>query len=75
MGSWPTSARTSDARPAEAPAAQASGSSATTQASAAGMKPWEEVALSILQSLSDRDISSELATDWLRMILNYAELS
>lgn len=37
------------------------------------MKPWEEVALSILESLSDHDISPGLARSWLRMILNYAE--
>lgn len=37
------------------------------------MKPWEEVALSIIESLIEHDITPELATDWLRMILNYAE--
>lgn len=35
--------------------------------------PWEEVALSLIESLAEKEISPELATDWLRMILNYAE--
>jgi len=34
---------------------------------------WEQVARAIIESLSDGDISPELAQDWLRMILNYAE--
>lgn len=37
------------------------------------MKAWEEVAQSILESLSEREISPGLARAWLRMILNYAE--
>lgn len=34
---------------------------------------WEEVAMSIVDSLAHHEISPELARDWLRMILNYAE--
>lgn len=37
------------------------------------MKPWEQVAVSIIESLIDRDISPELARAWLKSILDYAE--
>lgn len=38
------------------------------------MKPWEEVAMSIIESLISHDLSPELAAAWLKSILDYADL-
>jgi len=35
--------------------------------------PWEQVATAIIESLIDGDLSPELAQDWLKFILDYAE--
>jgi hypothetical protein len=37
------------------------------------VKPWEQVAMSIIESLIDGDLSADLARAWLKMILDYAE--
>ena len=46
----------------------------TAQRRHAPVKPWEEVALSILESLIDHDLSPELAAAWLKSIVDYADL-
>lgn len=36
-------------------------------------QPWEEVAMSIIESLIEHDLSPGLARDYLKSILDYAE--
>ena len=37
------------------------------------MKPWEEVAISVIDSLSSHELSPYLARAWLKTIVDYAE--